>query len=124
MIKRDRDTGADSVELPQPCHYLFDVVSRKQSVGYTSAYSLQAESTDSIPADATNIRPVREGEVVNTTYNLSDPNRPKPVHVIHSHEHEEKDRKAFGFTWGGTREEPLPPSEATAYIATHPIIFD
>ena len=122
MIKQDREAGRGE-ELQKPCHYLFDLTVQDPRGGYTSAYDLQVETADLVPGGATNVRPIREGEVIKTTYNFADPKHPKPVRYIHSHAHEE-DRSVLGYKWTGHKEEPLPFFEAIQYKVRNPIVWD
>ena len=122
MIKRDRDIGGGEEEKKIVCHFLFDL-----TVENSSAYNLQVESADLIPKGAKNIRPVFEGAVVQETYDLLDPQHPKPVRKIHTHELGEGRMSSVGgyqYRWTTTRDESLSPIEAIVFKIKHPIYRD
>src|SRR4030042_4943754 len=108
MIKGEREVGQGLEESEKVCHWIFDLTVGI-SGGLTSAYDLEAESSDLIPQQATNIRPIHIGSIVQETYNLADPDRPIPIRKIHIHKPEGESRilsevGSFHFPWTTKKE--------------------
>ena len=126
MIKGEKEVGQGSEENEKICHWTFDLTLRGPRGGYTSAYNLEAESGDLIPPQATNIRPIHVGSVVQETYNLADPDHPIPIRKIHIHKPEGESRVlsevgSFRFPWTTTKDVPMSRKDSRKFKKAHPI---
>lgn len=124
MIRGDRDLGGAGEETEKPCHWLFDLTIQDSARGgYSSGYNLEVESEALIPYGATNRRPVHEGSVVQETYDLSDPEHPKPIRRVHTHELGEGFVSPLGYRWTTTKTEPISGLRGIIFRLKNPRIF-
>jgi hypothetical protein len=112
-------------EKEKPCHYIFDLVGIQDPVagGYRSCYNLQVKTLDLMPEVAINVRPVREGSIVQETYDMSDPKHPRPIKKVHTHEVVGK-ITSFGYSWTGTKDVPVKGIEALRFKKRNPVVRD
>ena len=109
--------GAPNKETTPPCHWLFDLKLEHPEGGTSAACLLQADSEDEIPPEASNIRAVREGDVIQIRPNLER----WPVEVLHSHESPRECSTFLGYRWTGTTERPFKLARGLWWQLNNPI---